>query len=131
MSVFLQRVLGKGHDTWIHQLMLREMSDPTPALDLVVEQVMKPRIAYLCGIIGELIGCPPESALVMRCALSVQSQFNSMLWSQAVARMMHVADVPAADARRDRRAHHTVLAWRDSAGPAEAGPHNSRPDWSG
>ena len=29
----------------------------------------------------------------MRCALSVQSQFNSMLWSQAVARMMHVADV--------------------------------------
>jgi hypothetical protein len=30
----------------------------------------------------------------MRCALSVQSQFNSMLWSQAVARMMHVADVP-------------------------------------
>ena len=95
VSVFIERILGKGHDTWIHQLMLRELSDPTPALDMVAEDVLKPRNTYLCGIIGELIGCPPDSALVMRCALSVQSQFNSLLWSQAVVRMMHVADLPA------------------------------------
>ena len=95
VSVFIERILGKGRETWIHQLMLRELSDPTPALDMVAEDVLKPRTAYLCGIIGELIGCPADSPLVMRCALSVQSQFNSMLWSQAVARMMHVAEMPA------------------------------------
>jgi AcrR family transcriptional regulator len=95
VSVFVERILGKGQDTWIHQLMLRELSDPTPALDMVAEDVLKPRTAYLCGIIGELIGCAPDSPQVMRCALSVQSQFNSMLWSQAAARMMHVAQMPA------------------------------------
>jgi AcrR family transcriptional regulator len=95
VSVFIERILGKGHETWIHQLMLRELSDPTPALDMVAEDVLKPRTAYLCGIIGELIHCPADSPQVMRCALSVQSQFNSMLWSHAVARIMHVADIPA------------------------------------
>jgi AcrR family transcriptional regulator len=94
VSVFLQRILGKGNETWIHQLMLRELSDPTQALDMVAEEVLRPRTAYLCGVIGELIGCPADDPRVMRCALSVQSQFNSMLWSQAVARMMHAADIP-------------------------------------
>ncbi len=94
VSVFLQRILGKGHETWIHQLMLRELSDPTQALDMVAEEVLRPRTAYLCGVIGELIGCPADDPRAMRCALSVQSQFNNMLWSQAVARMMHAADIP-------------------------------------
>ena len=94
VSVFLQRIVGKGHETWIHQLMLRELSDPTQALDMVAEEVLRPRTAYLCGVIGELIGCPADDPRVVRCALSVQSQLNSMLWSQAVARMMHAADIP-------------------------------------
>jgi AcrR family transcriptional regulator len=95
VSVFLNRILGKAHDTWIHQLMLRELSDPTPALDMVAEDVLRPRTAYLCGVIGELIGCPADSPPVMRCALSVQSQFNSVLWAQAVTRLMHIAEMPA------------------------------------
>ena len=94
VSVFVTRILGKGHETWIHQLMLRELSDPTPALDMVAEDVLKPRTTYLCGMISELAGCPPDSPLVTRCALSLQSQFNSILWSHAVTRMMHVAEMP-------------------------------------
>jgi len=31
IRVFLQRVIGQGHDTWIHQLMAHEIADPTPA----------------------------------------------------------------------------------------------------
>ena len=45
VSVFIERILGKAHDTWIHQLMLRELSDPTPALDMVAQDVLKPRTA--------------------------------------------------------------------------------------
>ena len=29
---------------------------------------------------------------MVRCALSVQSQFNGLLWSQAVAKIMHGGD---------------------------------------
>jgi len=80
VSVFLQRVAGKGRETWIHQLMMRELADPTPALDMVAEQVLKPRMAYLCGTIGELVGRPADDPRVVLCALSVQAQFQGLLW---------------------------------------------------
>ena len=54
--------------------------------------MLKPRTAYLCGTIGELIGCRADDPRVVRCALSVQSQFNGLLWSQAVAKIMHGGD---------------------------------------
>ena len=89
--VFAQRLLGGDHDTWIHQLMMRELSDPSPTLKMVGEEVLKPRMTYLCGAIGELIGCAPDDPRAVRCALSVTSQFNSMLWSKEVARLTHGA----------------------------------------
>src|SRR6478672_3194418 len=32
IRVFVQRIVGQGQDTWIHQLMAHEIADPTPAL---------------------------------------------------------------------------------------------------
>jgi len=89
VAVFAERLLGIHHETWIHQLMMREMSDPTPALRTVAEEVLKPRMAYLCGAIAELIGCAEDDPRVLRCALSVTSQFNSLLWTKAVAELMN------------------------------------------
>jgi AcrR family transcriptional regulator len=39
IRVFLQRVIGEGHDTWIHQLMAHEIADPTPALQNGIRRV--------------------------------------------------------------------------------------------
>jgi hypothetical protein len=89
ISVFADRLLGTHHETWIHQLMMREISDPSPALKMVAEEVMKPRMAYLCGAIAELIGCAPDDARAVRCALSITSQFNSLLWTKGVAELMN------------------------------------------
>jgi AcrR family transcriptional regulator len=95
VSVFADRLLGVHHETWIHQLMLREMSDPTPALARVAEEVLKPRMVYLSGAIAELLHCAPEDPRVLRCALSVTCQFNSMLWTSAVAKLLDAeAGVP-------------------------------------
>ena len=88
VSVFADRLLGMHHETWIHQLMLREMSDPTPALGMVAEEVLKPRMAYLSGAIAELLHCAPDDPRVLRCALSVTSQFNSLLWTRTVAKLL-------------------------------------------
>lgn len=87
VEVFLQRVVGGGHDSWIHQFMLREMSDPTPALDTVIEQVIRPRMAYLCGIIVELLGCPIADPRVARCAMSVHVQCLALMDNPVAARM--------------------------------------------
>jgi AcrR family transcriptional regulator len=87
--VFAERLLGAHYDTWIHQLMMREMSDPTPALRVVAEVVLKPRLLYLCGVIAELLGRDIDDPVVVRCALSVTSQFNSLLWTKAVGELLN------------------------------------------
>ena len=84
VRVFVQRLMGLGRDTWIHQLMMREIADPSPALDMVAEQVLAPRMTYLCGTIGELVGLAPDDPRVVRCALSVQSQFHALVWNQVL-----------------------------------------------
>lgn len=91
VSVFADRLLGSHQDTWIHQLMMREMSEPSGALAMVGEEVLKPRMEYLCSTIAELIGCTPDDPRAVRCALSVTSQFNSLLWTRAVADLLHAA----------------------------------------
>jgi TetR/AcrR family transcriptional regulator, regulator of cefoperazone and chloramphenicol sensitivity len=73
IALFLSRLLAPGHET-VHQLINREISDPTPALDDLVQQGVKPRLEYLSGVISSMIGCEPSDPRVLRCVLSVQSQ---------------------------------------------------------
>ena len=87
VDVFLHRVTGRDQNSWIHQFMVREMSDPTPALDMVIEQVVKPRMAYLCGVVAELLECGIDDPRVMRCALSVHVQCLALFDNPVAHRM--------------------------------------------
>jgi AcrR family transcriptional regulator len=78
IAIFLQKVV-EGRNSWIHQLMMHELSDPTPALDLVVDEVLRPRMAYLTGIIARLIGTGEDDPRVARCLMSVQAQIHTLL----------------------------------------------------
>jgi AcrR family transcriptional regulator len=78
IAIFLQRVV-EGRDSWIHRLMMHELSDPTPALDLVVEEVLRPRMAYLSGLIARLIGTTEDDPRVSRCLMSVQAQIHALV----------------------------------------------------
>jgi AcrR family transcriptional regulator len=71
--IFVRRLLASGHDT-VHKLIHREMHDPTPALDDLVEQGVRPRVEYLSGLVAEIIGCRPSDPRVLRCVASVQAQ---------------------------------------------------------
>jgi TetR/AcrR family transcriptional regulator, regulator of cefoperazone and chloramphenicol sensitivity len=73
IALFLRRLLAPGHET-IHKLIDREMGNPTPALDDLVEQGVRPRLEYLSGVIGEMMACDPSDRRVLRCVMSVQSQ---------------------------------------------------------
>jgi AcrR family transcriptional regulator len=86
VAIFVQRLLTPGNDT-IHRLVQREMSDPTPALDALVEQGVRPRVEYLSGLIAEIIGCPPGDQRVLRCVASVQSQTLSYLPNPIATRL--------------------------------------------
>jgi hypothetical protein len=86
IRVFLRRVVAAG-DSWIHQLMLQEMSDPTPALDLIVEQVLRPRLAYIRGVIAAMIGCAADDPRVIRCLMSVQAQLLALMKNPVADRL--------------------------------------------
>jgi len=73
IKIFVHRVLTADSDT-IHRLITREVHDPTPAIDAIVEQGVRPRLEYLSHVLGDMIGCPPTDMRVMRCLASIQSQ---------------------------------------------------------
>jgi TetR/AcrR family transcriptional regulator, regulator of cefoperazone and chloramphenicol sensitivity len=84
--IFLQRLLSSKHDT-VHQLFHREMHDPTPALDTIVDQGIRPRIAYLSDIIARMIGCNPSEQAVLRTVASIQAQAISYLPNPIASRL--------------------------------------------
>jgi AcrR family transcriptional regulator len=96
ISIFVHRVLTPGNDT-VHKLLHREMNDPTPALDALVEQGVRPRIEYLAGLIAEIIGCEPSDQAVLRCVASVQAQTIAYLPNPIAARLGLVNKANAAN----------------------------------
>jgi TetR/AcrR family transcriptional regulator, regulator of cefoperazone and chloramphenicol sensitivity len=71
--IFVTRLLKNGNDP-VHRLIQREIADPTPALDALVEQGIRPRIEYLSRTVAEIIGCPASDPRVLRCVASIQAQ---------------------------------------------------------
>lgn len=87
IRAFLQR-LGQVKDPWIHQLMTHEMAQPTDALDEVIERVILPRINYMRELVTDILGVPPDDERVLRCVLSVQSQFHAAMANPVSRRLV-------------------------------------------
>jgi AcrR family transcriptional regulator len=84
--IFVHRLLGSGHDA-LHKVIHREMHDPTPALDALVEQGVRPRIEYLAGLVAEILDCPSTDPRVLRCVASIQSQSLAYLPNPIASRL--------------------------------------------
>jgi hypothetical protein len=69
-----QHIFRAGPKNRLQQLMHRELQEPTAMLDAIIDRVWKPRLEYLGGIVGELLGLPPDDARVGRVLLSVHAQ---------------------------------------------------------
>lgn len=70
----LLRIFEKDEAAWHGQLMLREMIEPTPALDFVVAEKIRPMADQMRGLIAELLGCDVDDERVRPCSFSVVSQ---------------------------------------------------------
>jgi TetR/AcrR family transcriptional regulator, regulator of cefoperazone and chloramphenicol sensitivity len=103
---YLHRVRDADRAPWIHQLIAREMADPTPALDLLVEQAIRPRLTYLASVIADLLHAPIEDERVVRCATSVHAQCLSFV-PTAVGRRLY-PELEANGAALDALANHIV-----------------------
>jgi AcrR family transcriptional regulator len=103
VRVFLERTAAQSSDSWIHQLMLREMADPTPAIELVFEHVIRPRVAYLSEIVAEVLDIDANDVQVLRSVMSIQSQCHAAMPNPLSKRLMRNL---AGDATFDDLAEH-------------------------
>jgi len=87
LRVHLRRLLAHGRSDAIHRLIFREMADPTPALDELVDQGMRPRIEYLASLVSELLGCPAEDPRVAPIVASIQGQWTAYAPNPLTARL--------------------------------------------
>jgi AcrR family transcriptional regulator len=111
VRIFLARVV-QARDGWIHRFMAHELNDPTPALDLVVKQVIKPRMAYLGSVIATLIDCRPNDPRVEHFRHERAGAVPRAAQRQDRLTLPSVPDHAEAP-RTGRRPHHDVLARRD------------------
>ena len=86
VGIFLRRLL-RPENAAVHRLIQREINDPTPALDVLVEQGVRPRVLYLSGVIARILECDPRDPRVLRCVASVQAQSMSYLPNPIAARL--------------------------------------------
>jgi AcrR family transcriptional regulator len=87
VQVHLRRMLGIERDDWIHRLINREIADPTPALDTLVDHGLRPRLEYLSTIVAEILDCPLQDPRVTRSVISIQTQAVAYLPNAIGARI--------------------------------------------
>jgi len=75
IRVSLCRAANSSGSQWISRLIYREMNDPTPAFDTLVEQGIRPRLDDLSAIVAEMLGCAPDHPRVLQCVTSIHAQW--------------------------------------------------------
>ena len=70
----LLRIFDKSPTAWHGKVLLREMIEPTAALDSLVEERMRPMADQLRAIVAELLGCRQNDERARLCGMSVVSQ---------------------------------------------------------
>jgi AcrR family transcriptional regulator len=129
VRIFITRVVAT-RGNWIHQLMTREMADPTPALDLVISQVIKPRLEYLGEIVAAVMGVAPADPRVMPCVFSVNAQCVTLLNTKRAARIdpVFAAALETVEPLVDHISAFSLAGIKAmAAGAAPATPHRRGP----
>jgi AcrR family transcriptional regulator len=95
VRAFLGRVMQAGGPSWIHKLVTRELNDPSPALELIAQQAIQPRIAYLQDLLAELLDCDKDDERVANCLSSIWGQWLIQIPNEGRDRLWPQRRTPA------------------------------------
>ena len=74
IETFLRRLFLRGPHSWMARIMSRELIEPTPALDVIVNEEIRPNAVELGEIVKDLLGQGTTEETVRLCSMSVVSQ---------------------------------------------------------
>ena len=85
---FVFRILDEGVSSLFGRLVSREYIEPTGALDMLIEEAIRPTFSLLSEVVGELLGRRAPEMTVRMCCASVVSQCLFFLYARhALARL--------------------------------------------
>lgn len=126
ISIFIRRLLDDQTGT-VYRLVTREMLDPTPALDALIEQGVRPRMEFLRELIARMIGSDENDPRVLRSVASVSTQFAAYMPNPISDRLSEAERAPAdADAIAEHLAEFTIAGIRAVAGHRTIQKNTSR-----
>ncbi|HET7215233.1 MAG TPA: CerR family C-terminal domain-containing protein [Terriglobia bacterium] len=76
VRTFMGHALSDGHSCHAGKLMAREMADPSPAFDLIIEKAIRPNSARVAALVSELTGLPVSDPRVGICVGCIQTQIT-------------------------------------------------------
>jgi AcrR family transcriptional regulator len=85
----LNRVFDEGRPGWHTKIIARELTEPTRALDTLLEEVARPLHQELASIIRELLDSEVDDEAVRLCTLSVMSQCVYYHHARSVIRRLY------------------------------------------
>lgn len=76
VRTFMGHALSDGHACRAGKLMAREMADPSPAFDLIIQKAIRPNSARVAALVSELTGLPASDPRVGICVGCIQTQIT-------------------------------------------------------
>jgi len=93
-------VMNGGNGQWISRLIHREMTDPTPTFDAIVEQAFRPRVDDLSAMVAEILDCEADDPRVSQCVASIQAQWMLFVPNPVASRLRSKLQLRADDPAR-------------------------------
>ncbi|MBT3293658.1 MAG: CerR family C-terminal domain-containing protein [Verrucomicrobia bacterium] len=84
IRAFMRRVFDETEIGYFPRMMVKEMAEPTAALDAILEEVVEPQRKVLHAIIADLLKTDPYDMRVIACGFSVISQCVFFAFNRAL-----------------------------------------------
>jgi TetR/AcrR family transcriptional regulator, regulator of cefoperazone and chloramphenicol sensitivity len=111
------------------RVMMHELAQPTGALDVVVEQMVRPNSRILCAIVGQLLNRPPDDELTRLSAASVIAQVVHHVHAKPVIQKLWPGLKSSPEAREriaDHIANFSLAALHALRGSSAPARHSAR-----
>ena len=122
IKISMCRAMSSGNVSWISRLIHREMTDPTPTFDAIVEQAFRPRVDDLSAMVAEMLDCVPDDPRVSQCVASIHAQWMLFVPNPIASRFRAKLQLRADDAATlaDHITTFSLAGIHALAGPAQS-----------
>ncbi len=116
---FVFRVLEDGPTSWFGKLVAREYVQPTKALDVLIEETIRPVFELLASIVRDLLKNNADSEKVQFFCASIVSQFLYFLYARPVIKRLFNKDSFDEEEIKKIAEHVTIFSLNAIKGIAE------------